>query len=106
MILIDNNGSSDEGTIEGPSLVQIGHTYALFFSSGCFTTQNYTVDYAIASSITGPYTRASQPLFVSGDFGLYGPGGMSMYTDGEHMVFHARYGIGRALYSAVISFGA
>lgn len=101
--ILNNNGVADEGTIEGPSLVQVGGTYILFFSSGCFTTDNYTVNYATAKTIRGPYTRAAQPLFMSGDYGLYGPGGMSIYKDGKHMVFHARYGNGRALYNAVIA---
>lgn len=101
-VILDNNGIEDEGTVEAPSLVEINGTYVLFFSSGCFTTSNYTVSYATASSITGPYTRAAQPLFESGNLGLYSPGGMSIYKDGEHMVFHARLGDGRALYNAVI----
>ena len=101
--ILDNNGAADEGTIEGPSLVQAGGNYVLFFSSGCFITDSYTVNYATSDSIAGPYTRAAQPLFVSGDYGLYGPGGMSIYKDGQHMVFHARYDSGRALYNAVIA---
>ena len=78
--------------------------YILFFSSGCFTTGNYTVNYATANSISSPYTRATLPLFVTGNYGLDGPGGMSIYQDAKHMVFHARYGNGRALYDAAITF--
>ena len=102
--LLDNGGVEDEGTVEGPSLVQSGNKYVLFFSSGCFTGPNYTVNYATANDITGPYKRAVQALFVTGNYSLDGPGGMSMYKDAKHMVFHARYGKGRALYDAVISF--
>jgi len=40
---------------------------------------------------------------MSGDYGLYGPGGTSIYEDGKHMVFHAMYGSGRALYNAVVA---
>jgi beta-xylosidase len=103
-VLLDNNGAGDGGTVEAPSLVQIGSTYVLFFSSGCFATETYTVSYATSSSITGPYTRAPAPLFDSGDYGLVSPGGMSIDPDGEHMVFHARLGTSRALYNALISF--
>lgn len=103
-VLLNHNGRADGGTIEAPSLVKIRGTYVLFFSSGCFATDTYTVSYATSNSIKGPYTRAAQPLFKSGDLGLYSPGGMSMDPDGQHMVFHARYGNGRALYNAVISF--
>lgn len=108
IVLLNNDGASDEGTIEAPSIVQMApgtnSHYVLFFSSGCFTGPNYTVNYATAPSITGPYTRATHPLFMSGDYGLVGPGGMSIYRDGKHMVFHARYGSGRALYETVINF--
>jgi hypothetical protein len=93
------------GTIEAPSLVQIGAHWILFFSSGCFATPNYTVNYATASGIKGAYTRAKVPLFAVGnmEYDLDGPGGMSIYRDGKHMVFHARYAGGRALYAAVVS---
>ena len=74
----------------------------LFFSSGCFLTENYTVNYATAQSITGLYERAERPLFVTGDFGLSAPGGMTMYKDGRHMLFHSDFREGRALFNAVV----
>lgn len=103
-ILLDHNGAADQGVVEAPCLLHSGSTYILFFSSGCFTTGNYTVSYATSNSINGPYTRMDRPLFMTGDYGLEAPGGMSIHADGEHMVFHARYGSGRVLYPAVISF--
>ncbi len=103
IILLDNRGVSDDGNTEAPSIVCYGDTYVLFFSSGCFNTANYTVNYATASSITGPYQRASKPLFVTGDYGLVGPGGMTMYHDAQHMVFHGNFGKGRALYVADVA---
>ena len=102
VMLLDNNGITDMGSVEGPSLVRSGTNYVLFFSSGCFLTEAYTVNYATAPSITGPYTRASRPLFMTGDYGLSAPGGMSMHPDSKHMVFHAYFGSGRALYNAAI----
>lgn len=84
--------------------MKIRGTYVLFFSSGCFATSTYTVSYATSNSIKGPYTQAAQPLFKTSDLGLTSPGGMSMDPDGEHMVFHARYEGGRALYNAIINF--
>lgn len=102
IMLLDNTGIPDGGSTEAPSLVKSDSTYVLFFSSGCFVTTNYTVNYAVAQSITGPYQRAPQPLFVSGDYGLVAPGGMSVHSDAKHMVFHANFGNGRALYTAAI----
>lgn len=103
VILLDNNGVADGGSVEAPSLVQSGGAYVLFFSSGCYITTNYTVNYATAPVITGPYQRADQPHFVSGDYGLVAPGGMSIYSDARHMVFHANFDSGRALYTAAVA---
>ena len=101
--LLNNNGASDGGGIEAPALIKAGSVYFLFFSSGCFTQSTYTVSYATATSITGPFTR-SGTLFQSGTDGLESPGGGDIYKDGKHMVFHANQGSGRALYEAQITF--
>lgn len=89
--LLDNAGASDDGITEAPSLVKApSGRYFLFFSSGCFTTPDYTVSYAVSdSSITGPYVRAPSPLFRSGDDGLTAPGGADIWQDAEHLIFHA-----------------
>jgi beta-xylosidase len=91
--------------VEAPSIVKIGEHYVLFFSSGCFTNPSYTVNYATSRLIAGPYTRAKVPLFATETIGydLNGPGGMSIYKDGQHLVFHGRHAGGRALYVAVIN---
>lgn len=105
-VLMSNNGASDQGIVEAPDLIRTrSGTYVLFFSSGCFVTSSYTVSYATASSITGPYTRASGPLLATGDgHGLTAPGGMDIWTDNQHMVFHANNANGgRSMYTALIS---
>lgn len=74
--LLDNAGVSDDGVVEAPSLVKGPQgQYVLFFSSGCYSTPNYTVSYATASSVKGPYARRAQPLLKTGDMGLFAPGG-------------------------------
>jgi beta-xylosidase len=82
---------SDGPLVEAPSLYRTADgTYFLFFSSGCYTDTSYDAKYATATSITGPYTKASAPLLKSGDGpNLNGPGGASMAADGQFMVFHA-----------------
>lgn len=101
--LLDNNGPADDGVIEAPNLIRFGSAWVLFFSSGCFASPRYTVSYATASSVTGPYTRAPQPLLRTGDGDLKAPGGMSISIDGRHMLFHGNYGFGRALYAAEVA---
>ncbi|KAK5111197.1 hypothetical protein LTR62_005225 [Meristemomyces frigidus] len=102
--LLNNNGAADTGIVEAPSMTKVGGTYILFFSSGCFTTGSYTVSYATSTSITGPFTRASNPLFATGVDGLNTPGSADIYRDGSHMLFHGNspQGTGRALYTAQI----
>ena len=97
--------NSSVSVTEAPSLLKSSNgTYFLFFSSGCFATPNYTVSYATASNLTGPYTRANGPLFKTGDGnGLKAPGGMSIWSDNRHMVLHANYGSGRAMYTTLIA---
>ncbi|GAB7362113.1 hypothetical protein MBLNU230_g2141t1 [Neophaeotheca triangularis] len=102
--LLDNSGAPDQGIVEAPSIGKFGDTYVLFFSSGCFATGGYTVNYATSSSVTGPYRRAARPLFQTGDYGLKAPGGMDIAADGgDHLLFHANNNGVRSLYQAVIS---
>ncbi|EKG17371.1 hypothetical protein MPH_05439 [Macrophomina phaseolina MS6] len=93
--LLDNAGVSDDGLVEAPALVKTWDgDYVLFFSSGCFSTQNYTISYAVSTSglVTGPYERADGPLLKTGDLGgaLTSPGGMDVHWDAKRMVFHAQ----------------
>ncbi|KIW03199.1 uncharacterized protein PV09_05425 [Verruconis gallopava] len=90
--------SADGPLIEAPNLVRNRDgTYALFFSSNCYSTPFYDVTWATADSVTGPYTRAG-PLITTGVDGLTAPGGASIAIDGVHMAFHADYGNGRAMF--------
>ena len=90
--ILNNDGEADTGIVESPSLIRTTTgQYVLFFSSGCYSTANYTVSYAVSSSgINGTYVRNGQ-LLSTGDDGLYAPGGADVSEDG-HMVFHADFG--------------
>jgi hypothetical protein len=90
--LLDNNGISDSGVIEAPSLVKAADgTYVLFYSRDCYSSVNYTVSYATASSVAGPYTTRADLLEggVPGEDGgamnLTGTGGADVLWDGVHM---------------------
>ncbi|KAL9058258.1 MAG: hypothetical protein Q9162_001857 [Coniocarpon cinnabarinum] len=102
--LFDNAGASDDGIVEAPSLVKAPDgTYVLFFSSGCYRTPDYTVNYATSNAVFGPYTRAAAPLFKTGTDGLSAPGGMTIWNDAVHMVFHAGPADDRAMYTAQVT---
>ncbi len=101
--LLENAGASDQGIVEAPALAKVGDKYVLFFSSNCFAAGHYTLSYAVANRIAGPYTRASEPLYATGQDGLKSPGGADVHTDGVHLVFHGDFGAGRRLYQAMIT---
>ena len=97
--------AADGPLIEAPSLSRIaddssdgGWLYLLFFSSNCYSGSLYDTSYAYSTtSVHGPYTKASQPLVVTGSDGgaLYSPGGMDTAIDiglESNVVFHADQG--------------
>ena len=87
---------ADGPLVEAPVLVKSDEgTYFLFFSSGCTRTDLYDVEYATADNVTGPYTRASEPLLETGDFGgLVAPGSVAITRNRDSgqwvMAFAAR----------------
>jgi beta-xylosidase len=102
-VQILDRDSRDGPLVEAPNLVRTPDgQYALFFSSNCYTTSGYDVTWAVAPSIMGPYTKAG-PMFVTGTNGLSAPGGASISADGAHMVFHANFNGGRAMFTTTIS---
>lgn len=87
MQLLNNDGTSDTGVTEAPSLVKSDSgEYVLFFSRNCYSSINYTVSYATADNVAGPYTRRGD-LLLGGDnsAGLAGTGGSDVLWDGVHM---------------------
>lgn len=86
--------------------------YVLFYSSHCWMTDLYRVNYATADNVTGPYVRAAKkdgdgdgdggllPLIGTGDksFNLTSPGGATGLDGGGSMVFHANCPEGRCLF--------
>ncbi|CAL5867202.1 uncharacterized protein PFLUO_LOCUS1415 [Penicillium psychrofluorescens] len=81
--------TADDGPlVEAPNLILQGDTYFLFYSSYCFTDPQYSVKYATAPAITGPYTPSGVQLVQTGDYGLTSPGGATVCGCGQEMVFH------------------
>ena len=78
----------DDGSIEGPSLIKTpSGKYILTYSKGPTSTPKYTVSYAVADKITGPYKRKGN-LLQTGDYKLNGPGGADLNWNGDRMLFH------------------
>jgi beta-xylosidase len=97
-----DRAEADGPLIEAPNISRMRDgSYALTFSSNCWNTPKYDVSWAKADRVTGPYIR-QPPVMMSGHTGLEAPGGASIAADGKHMVFHANFRGGRALYTAVL----
>ncbi|KAI9728206.1 MAG: hypothetical protein M1828_004667 [Chrysothrix sp. TS-e1954] len=108
VVILTNDNPADGGIVEAPYLIRTDDgTYILFYSSGNFNTNQYTVSWASSASVTGPYERRGV-LLKSGDYGLEAPGGMSIgRSEGgtqRHAVFHAGnvQGKTRAMYEAIV----
>jgi beta-xylosidase len=98
-----DRGDADGPLIEAPNLVLVNGVYFLFFSSNCYSTPQYDVSYATASSVKGPFTKSSAPLMVTNDpFEITAPGGAQATDDGTNLVFHANCDVGRCMFERAI----
>jgi len=94
----------DDGPlVEAPNLVRMADSgvYVLFYSSHCWVDPLYSVSYATADSVEGPYTRGGKVIQSGDNFNLTAPGGATGLEDGAGwMVFHANCLQGRCLFGA------
>jgi beta-xylosidase len=102
--LIKQDQAWEGDLIEAPDLVRHGSTYTLLYSANDYASAAYAVGYATASSISGPYHKARQPLLTTANTHVVGPGGEDV-VDGPgnrgYLLFHGwdRAMTRRALYS-------
>jgi beta-xylosidase len=92
-ITILDRTPDDGPLVEAPAMARSDEgIYFLFYSSGCTFNPSYNIKYATSESITGPYTRASEPLLETGSWGLQAPGSPTVWRDQERwlIAFHAR----------------
>ncbi|MDQ0381589.1 beta-xylosidase [Amycolatopsis thermophila] len=82
----------ENGIVEAPAITQRGNRFVLFYSAGDFRDAAYQTRYATASSLTGPYTKADQPLLTTDSLGhaTEGPGGADVV--GGRIYFHGWLG--------------
>ncbi|KAF5027838.1 hypothetical protein F66182_65 [Fusarium sp. NRRL 66182] len=87
--ILDRIEEEDGILVEAPNIVRLANgRYVIFFSSHHFEDPKYNVKYAYADKVSGPYTRAPEPLIEGPDFGLTGPGGATSNEAGDTLVFH------------------
>lgn len=103
--VLRNDRADEAGIIEAPVITKVGSQYVLFYSAGPYSTNQYGTNYAVSSSITGPYTKAFRFLMTteSLDGAVAGPGGADVLRDGggDKLVFHGhRDAGGRGMYVA------
>jgi beta-xylosidase len=81
--------------VEAPTLVERDGVYTLLYSANDYGGEDYTIGYATATSVLGPYTKGEEPLLATEDAPEYvGPGGQDVVVgpDGEdQLVFHSWY---------------
>jgi beta-xylosidase len=92
------NDVIDGPTVEAPTLLYgaAQKVYFLLYSSGCYTKTTYTVRVASATSLTGPWTKATKPFLVTGQTAadLYIPGSVDVTQDWSKIVFHGDLNLG------------
>ena len=92
------NDAIDGSSVEAPTVLYgaAQKVYFLIYNSGCFTSTAYTVRVASATSLTGPWIKASAPFLVTGQTAadVYIPGGVDVTADGSKMVFHGDLNLG------------
>lgn len=82
-----DRGPADGPLIEAPNLIRIDDDFILFFSSNCWSSDQYDISYATSTNLKGPYTRAERPLLVTGNYGLRSPGGASVGANNSQSTF-------------------
>ena len=80
------------GVVEGPFVVPWAGQYYLFYSANDWRTAAYGIGVAVCSGPTGPCTKPLAGPLLGSQPNLSGPGGPSLFTDGQGglwMAFHA-----------------
>ncbi|HEY3448545.1 MAG TPA: glycoside hydrolase family 43 protein [Myxococcales bacterium] len=89
--LIENDLGWEGGVIEGPWMIERGGFYYLFYSANGYASTAYAVGVARATSPTGPFTKAGNPILVTrGAWAGPGHGSVLPGPSGDWMhVYHA-----------------
>ena len=77
--LVSADHAWEQGTVEGPSMAQVGDDYYLFYAGGNWVDDTYATAYARCASPAGPCRDTDGPFIVTAS-GLGGPGGMEVFA--------------------------
>jgi hypothetical protein len=93
-VLIVADQAWEAGVVEGPSMVEDGGGYHLFYSANDWRTEHYAVGYAVCASPLGPCGKPADRPWLAASDGAKGPGGPELFRDedGLWMVVHAWVG--------------
>jgi beta-xylosidase len=80
--LIKQDQSWEGKMVEGPFLWLRDRRYYLFYSANAFDKSEYGEGYAMANSVTGPYTKAPENPILRSRSDAIGPGHASMFEHG------------------------
>ena len=90
-VVIMNNAPQDGPTIEAPTLYYDtkSKTFMLLFTSGCYSSSDYIIQLATASSVSGPYTRRGTWLATGGTSAKVNiPGSPDFEVSSGQLIFH------------------
>lgn len=95
--LVKQDQDWEGNLVEAPTLVKREGAYVLMYSANDYGGEEYAIGYATADSVTGPYTKAEEPLFTTdaSDGRYVGPGGQDVVVapDGsDRLLFHSWLG--------------
>ncbi|MFE2525188.1 glycoside hydrolase family 43 protein [Streptomyces sp. NPDC059382] len=109
--LIRQDRDWEGALVEAPTLVKRGDRYVLFYSADAYGGDGYKIGYAVADALTGPYTKAPEPLVTTESLAgaVRGPGGQDVVTGPggrDRLLFHgwSPDGRGRVMYLADLVF--
>jgi beta-xylosidase len=91
-VLLRPSQSWEASVVEAPSMVAVDGGYDLFYSANNWDTSHYAVGVARCTGVLGPCTKPLSGPLYSSQSNLEGPGGASVFTDGQgnlQMAFQA-----------------
>ena len=101
--LIKQDQPWEGNLVEAPTLWKHGAKYYLFYSANAFVDCRYAIGYAVADSVTGPYTKPRRAPWLASSPGVCGPGGEDIVTarDGTTWMAYHTWAKGPGSYRAM-----